>query len=96
MQKQINWMLLIICFLLGVCLGLFIDTNRQIDNANEKYIVNDTIYNTITLDSIRYNIIVIDSTIIEIKKNVRYEIEQAINANDSDAVEQFKALAGTR
>ena len=96
MQKQINWMLLIICFLLSICLGLFIDTNRQIDNANEKYIVNDTTYNTITLDSIRYNIIVIDSTIIEIKKNVRYEIEQAINANDSDAVEQFKALAGTK
>lgn len=96
MEKQIDWLLLVICFLLGVCVGLVINNNTQTNGTNENYIINDTIYNIITLDSIKHNIIVIDSTIIEIKKNVEYEIEQAINANDSDAVEQFKALAGTK
>ena len=96
MLKHVNLLLVSICFLLGVCVGLLINNNRQTNGTNENYIINDTIYNTITLDSIKHNIIVIDSTIIEIKKNVEYEIEQAINANDSDAVEQFKALAGTK
>ena len=96
MVKHVNLLLLSICFLLGVCVGLLINNNKQTNATNENYIINDTIYNTITLDSIKHNIIVIDSTIIEIKKNVEYEIEQAINANDSNAIEQFKALAGTK
>lgn len=96
MLKHVNLLLLSICFLLGVCVGLLINNNKQTNGINENYIINDTIYNTITLDSIKHNIIVIDSTIIEIKKNVEYEIEQAINANDSNAIEQFKALAGTK
>lgn len=55
----------------------------------------DTTYNIVTLDSIRYNIKVKDSIIVELKKRVVYEMEQAINADDSTAVIQFKELAGS-
>ena len=55
----------------------------------------DTTYNIVTLDSIRYNIKIKDSVIVELKKRVIYEMEQAINADDSTAVIQFKELAGS-
>lgn len=55
----------------------------------------DTTYNIATLDSIRFNIKVKDSVVVELKKRVEYEMEQAINADDSAAVIQFKELAGS-
>ena len=55
----------------------------------------DTTYNVVTLDSIRHNIEIKDSVIVELKKRVEYEMEQAINADDSIAIIQFKELAGS-
>ena len=55
----------------------------------------DTTYNKVMLDSIEYRICIKDSVIVELKKQVKYETEQAINANDSDAVKQFYKLAGS-
>lgn len=55
----------------------------------------DTTYNIATLDSIRFNIKVKDSVVVELKKKVEYEMEQAINADDSAAVIQFKELASS-
>lgn len=60
---------------------------------NENIVLTDTIYNKVTLDSIKYNIIKKDSTIYKLKKEVRYEIEKALNANDSVVIEQFKSLS---
>lgn len=57
--------------------------------------VCDTTYNVVTLDSIRFNIKVKDSVVVELKKKVEYEMEQAINADDSIAIVQFKELAGS-
>ena len=81
----------IICFIVGYCIGD--NNNSKIDYNN--VIPIDTIYNKVILDSIEYNIHKKDSTIVELKKRAEYEMEQAINANDSIAVEQFKELAGT-
>lgn len=55
----------------------------------------DTTYSVVILDSIKYNIKVKDSIIVELKKKVTYEMEQAINADDSTAVVQFKELASS-
>lgn len=52
----------------------------------------DTTYNKIVLDSIEYNIRTKDTIIYNIKKQMKYEIEEAIVANDNDAVRQFKEL----
>ena len=54
----------------------------------------DTVYNKVVLDSINYNIHIKDSTIVKLKQKVEYETEQAISANDSDAIKQFYELAG--
>lgn len=80
----------IICFIIGYCIG---------DNNNSKTDYNnvtfpDTMYNKVILDSIEYNIHKKDSIIVKLKKRTEYEMEQAINANDSVAIEQFKELAG--
>lgn len=80
----------IICFIIGYCIAD--NNNSKIDYNN--VILPDTMYNKITLDSIEYNIHKKDSTIVELKKRTEYEMEQAINANDNIAVEQFKELAG--
>ncbi len=87
-----------ICFIIVLCILSFVfggvwQQNRT-DTIN-KIVISDTIYNKVTLDSIEYNIIKKDSVIVELKKKIAYEMEQAINANDSDAIKQFKELAGS-
>lgn len=80
----------IICFSVGYYIGNNNNEKTNYDNV----IVPDTTYNKVTLDSIEYNIHKKESIIIELKKRTEYEIEQAINANDSIAIKQFKELAG--
>lgn len=80
----------IICFIIGYCIA---DNNNSKTDYNN-VILPDTMYNKVILDSIEYNIHKKDSTIVELKKRTKYEMEQAINANDSIAIEQFKELAG--
>ena len=80
----------VICFSIGYYIGN--NNNEKINYDN--MIVPDTTYNKVTLDSIEYNIHKKEFTIIELKKRTKYEIEQAINANDSVAIKQFKELAG--
>ena len=80
----------IICFIIGYYMAD--NNNFKIDYNN--VILPDTTYNKVILDSIEYNIHKKDSTIVELKKRIEYEMEQAINANDSVAIEQFKELAG--
>ena len=81
----------IICFIIGYCIAN--DNNSKIDYNNVT--LPDTTYNKVILDSIEYNIHKKDSTIVELKKRIEYEMEQAINANDSIAIEQFKELASS-
>lgn len=81
----------LVCFALGFYFGM--NYHPKVNTTNVELI--DTTYNKVIMDSISYNIIVRDSTIIKLKKKSSYEIEQAISANDSIAVEQFKELAGT-
>lgn len=80
----------IICFIIGYCIAD--NNNSKIDCNNVT--LSDTTYNKVILDSIEYNIHKKDSTIIELKKRTKYEMEQAINANDSITIKQFKELAG--
>ena len=80
----------IICFIVGYCIAD--NNNSKIDYNNVT--LPDTMYNKVILDSIEYNIHKKDSTIVELKRRTEYEMEQAINANDSVAVKQFKELAG--
>lgn len=80
---------IIIFFTIGYYFG---SKNNNIDYND--IVLYDTTYNKIVLDSIKYNIKIKDSVIIKLKDKIKYEMEQAINANDSVAVEQFKSLAG--
>lgn len=80
----------VICFSVGYYIGNNNNEKTNYDNV----IIPDTMYNKVTLDSIEYNIHKKESIIIELKKRTEYEIEQAINANDSVAIKQFKELAG--
>lgn len=75
-------------FLLGLIIG--ISYNKNIENPVIKEY--DTIAYIIEKDSIKYNIIVIDSIIYNLKQQMKHDIEQSKNINDSDAVKLFYKL----
>ena len=95
-MEKVNKILIVIFLpiLFGVMFYSWNKINSAKQNKNNMEII-DTTYNKIVLDSIEYKIHTKDSVIVELKKQVKYEIEQAINANDSDAVKQFYELAGS-
>lgn len=78
------------CFIVGILIG-----SNYKHNNTETITIYDTTYNKVILDSIQYNIKVKDSVIVKLKYKMQYEIEQAINSSDSDAVKQFYELAGS-
>lgn len=84
--------ILLVAFIAGYVVG---DKQNQIID-NKDVVLPDTTYNKVTLDSIEYNIIKKDSTVYKLKEEVKDEIEKALNADDSIAVEQFKSLSTAR
>lgn len=84
--------ILLVTFIAGYVVG---DKQNQIID-NKDVVLPDTTYNKVTLDSIEYNIIKKDSTIYKLKEEIKDEIEKALNADDSIAVEQFKSLSTAR
>lgn len=78
------------CFIVGILIG-----SNYKHNNTETITIYDTTYNKVILDSIQYNIKVKDSVIVKLKTKMQYEIEQAINSSDSDAIKQFYELAGS-
>ena len=86
---------IIIIVLLIILISIWCWFSKEFTPAKTSITICDTTYNIVTLDSIRYNIKIKDSVIVELKKRVVYEMEQAINADDSTAVIQFKELAGS-
>lgn len=64
-------------------------------NKNDKYdrtIINDTVINRVRIDSVHFLINKQESIINIINNKERYEIKQAVNANDSDVIRLFKKL----
>ena len=85
----------VFAFVFGIVISIIccnILDNKYKEHTNINKI--DTTYNKVLLDSIEYNIELKCSTIVELKRLSKYETEQAINSNDSTAIEQFKSLAG--
>lgn len=96
-MEKVNKICIFIVILLVTFIAGYVVGNKQnqiIDNKD--VVLPDTIYNKVTLDSIEYNIIKKDSTIYKLKEKVKDEIEKALNADDSIAVEQFKSLSTAR
>lgn len=97
MEKKFEIIFTIFTFLLGCAIGAYFAFYfhfKEYEDNIESIAVPDTTYNKVILDSIEYNIHKKDSTIVELKKQTEYEMDQAINANDSIAVKQFYELAG--
>lgn len=93
--KIIIILLIIACIITNIYSDYIRYKNKK-DNIKHNTIeIVDTTYNKIILDSIEYRIHTKDSVVVKLKKRVKYEITQAINATDSDAVKQFYELAGS-
>ena len=87
MRKDIIYIIITIAIL-----GCVICFNKYKINTGYTIIKNDTIYNYIIKDSIKRNIIIQDSIIYVIRKEMIYEIEDIKTYNDSSSIELFKQL----
>lgn len=90
MEKIIKIIILLIILSIIWCVAY-----KEVIPVKTTVAICDTTYNIVTLDSIKYNITVKDSIIVKLKKKVTYEMEQAINADDSTAINQFKKFASS-
>ena len=92
---------IIIAFILFVLIVILTVINiitfaNRIKNDKNKVEVVDTTYNTIILDSIKYNIIERDSIICHIKHDYEDSIENIKHLDDSSSIMLFEYLARER
>lgn len=92
MEKFNKILLLLIVNLIVFSVGYTIGYRKAKNNINDNIIIQDTTYNHIILDSIKYRLIEKDSIICNIKEDLKDDIQEAINANDSNVVKQFYEL----
>lgn len=92
MEKFNKILLLLIIILIVFSVGYTIGYRKAKNNINDNVIIQDTTYNHIILDSIKYRLIEKDSIIYNIKEDLKDDIQEAINANDSNVVKQFYEL----
>lgn len=83
-------LMILVFFIVLLIIGLIID-DRKHKYENPLY-KQDTLINTIVLDSIKYNIIEKDSLIIKERIQYEYKIKEIENYTDSASVELFKQL----
>lgn len=84
-------LLILIDFIIGSVFGFLIGCKNTNDN-NETILINDTIYNTTILDSIKYNIIVRDSIIYNLKQEMTNEIKESYSLSDSACIKLYEQL----
>lgn len=92
MEKFNKILLLLIIILIVFSVGYTIGYRKAKSNINDNIVIQDTTYNHIILDSIKYRLIEKDSIIYNIKEDLKDDIQEAINANDSNVVKQFYGL----
>ena len=92
MEKFNKILLLLIITLIVFSVGYTIGYRKAKSNINDNIVIQDTTYNHIFLDSIKYRLIEKDSIIYNIKEDLKNDIQEAINANDSNVVKQFYEL----
>ena len=84
--------ILILILIAIIIFNVIKDGFRKIDDKSETTRITDTVYNYITIDSIRYNIRVKDSIITAIRYEYKTKYIEADNLDDSASVELFKRL----
>lgn len=78
-----------------MCLLLYIFYNlkhNQKVKHEQTIIVIDTTYNTVVLDSIKYNISYKDSIVYKLKQEMKDEKDKVYNMSDNDAIKLFYEL----
>lgn len=92
MEKFNKILLLLIITLIVFSVGYTIGYRKVKSNINDNIVIQDTTYNYIILDSIKHRLIEKDSIIYNIKEDLKDDIQEAINANNSNVVKQFYEL----
>lgn len=88
LKLNIFWILFIAIISI---VGYYVGRNRTITDLPVEG-NPDTIYNTVTIDSIKYNIIFKDSIVTKLKYEYETKIIEVNNMSDSASIELFKNL----
>ena len=78
-----------------MCLVLYIFYNikhNQKIKHEQTVIVIDTTYNTVVLDSIKYNISYKDSVVYKLKQEIKDEKDKVYNMSNNDVIKLFYKL----
>lgn len=89
--KVFKWTAIILTIIAVIAIFGWI-TNKDYIKKENYIIQTDTVYNKVRLDSIEYNIIKLDSTVVKLKVKYDEVIEKSYNLGDSAAVELFFRL----
>lgn len=97
MEKDtiVKWVL--VALFIGLLISIFVNI-KQCSRSNELQppVPIDTTYNTVVIDSIKYNIIQRDSIIYKIKIKIKEDEQEIITLDDSSSVKLFyKLVTGT-
>lgn len=95
-DKRLTISFMLFCFIIiltTINIMVFVD---RIKNDKNKIEITDTTYNTVVLDSIKYNIIERDSIICHIKHDYEDSIENIKHLDDSSSIMLFEYLARER
>ena len=92
MEKFNKILLLLIIILIVFSVGYTIGYRKAKSNIHDNIVIQDTTYNHIILDNIKYRLIKKDNIIYNIKEDLKDDIQEAINANDSNVVKQLYEL----
>lgn len=93
MSNKIISIINIIVLIINILLFIYLYPSYKYNKDTKINI--DTTYNTIIIDSIKYNISIRDSIIYNYKKQFIYETEIINSECDSNAVIRFKQLTST-
>lgn len=89
--KVFKWTVIILTIIAVIVIFGWI-TNKNYIKKPDYVIQYDTVYNKVRLDSIEYNIIKLDSTVVKLKVKYNEAIEKSYNLGDSSVVELFFRL----
>lgn len=91
-ENKSTIIIIVLVFIIFITYSFGIYKAIKAQPINDNLIIYDTVYNTIVLDSIKYNIKYKDTIIYNYKQELKYEIEKAKTVSDTDAVKLFYQL----
>lgn len=92
MGKTISIVFIVVVLWISLCTTLLIVMMNNEKPNKSNTVIQDTTYNHIVLDSIKYKIIEKDTIIYKLHIKMKEDVEASYNLDDSSSIQLFKQL----